>query len=64
LKRFPVILNTVPVKFKGTFIIDFITGVPVIINGLPLRFNGRNLKELHSETYVMEITGIPTIQLQ
>jgi hypothetical protein len=41
-----VILNTVPVKFKGTSFINLMTGVPLIINGKPLNLNGRNLKEL------------------
>jgi hypothetical protein len=47
--------NTVPVKFKGTSFINFMTGVPsLIINDIPLNLNGRNGK----------ITGVPLVQLQ
>jgi hypothetical protein len=45
-KRFPVIPNTAPVKFKGTSFINFMTEVPLIIEGIPLNLNGINLKEL------------------
>jgi hypothetical protein len=50
-KRFPVVPNTVPVKFKGTSFINFMTGVPLIMNGIPL--NGTNLKELQLKKEVM-----------
>jgi hypothetical protein len=52
-KRFPVIPNTVPVKFKGTSFINFMTGVPIIIIGIPLNLNGRNLKELQLKKQIM-----------
>jgi hypothetical protein len=53
LKRFLVIPKTVPVKLKGTSIINFMTGVPLIIIGIPLNLNGRNLKELQLKKKVM-----------
>jgi hypothetical protein len=46
--------NTVPVKFKGTAFINFMTGVPLIIYDIPLNLTGRNGK----------ITGVPLVQLQ
>jgi hypothetical protein len=66
-KRFPVIPNTVPVKFKGTSFVNFMTGVPLIINGIPLNINGRNLKSKGTpveKTSYSRITGVAVVQLQ
>jgi hypothetical protein len=52
-KRFPVIPNTVPVKFKGTSFNNFMTGIPLIFIGIPLNLNGRKLKKLQLEKQVM-----------
>jgi hypothetical protein len=52
--KFKRFLNTVPVKFKGSSFINFMTGVPLIINGVHLNLNGRHLKELHLKKNVME----------
>jgi hypothetical protein len=50
-KKFPIIPNTVPVKFKGTSLINFMTEVPLIIIGIPLNLNEKKSKEAPVEKW-------------